>query len=148
MRRRSCIVSHHSGERTVFGRKVFSDALLADGHVQNIGCVRSLSRCNIQHTLDERPHVHAIVRGYRWELAFQHFFEQAVHVLCAERWHQGTHFINDAPKRPNIRLKIIGLIAPYLGTCVIGCSSLCVKQSFFCNLAHVEVSKLSRPVTI
>ena len=76
------------------------------------------------------------------EFAFDDLLVKALHVVCAERRNQGTHLIKDAAERPDITLRVIGLITPYLWTCVIGCASLCVTQFLFDNLAYIEISKL------
>ena len=79
---------------------------------------------------------------YPREFAFDDLFIETLHIVGAERWNQSTHLIKYAAKRPNITLRVIRLVAPYLWTCVIRSASLSVTQSLFHNLTHIEISKL------
>lgn len=81
-------------------------------------------------------------------LAFKYSFKKSIHVICSERRHELTHFINYTSKRPNVWFQIVWLIFPDLRWCVVGSSSLCVKQAFFGNFGYIKVSELRSTIFV
>jgi hypothetical protein len=71
---------------------------------------------------------------YPWELAFDYLFVKTLHVVCSERRHEGTHFVQDTAERPNITFGVVGHVSPNLRAGVVGRAGLCVTQSLFDDL--------------
>ena len=86
--------------------------------------------------------------GNRGVLSLEHSFEKTIHVISSERWDKCTHLVNHTAKRPNVRFQVIRLIFPHFRTCIIGSSSLGVKQSLFGNFRNVQVPELSGAVFV
>ena len=86
--------------------------------------------------------------GNGWELAFQDPFKEAIHVICTERRHKSAHLVRDTAQRPDVRLQVVGLVLPDLGTGVVGSSRLRVQQSLLGDFGYVEIAKLRRLVLV
>ena len=74
-------------------------------------------------------------------LAFDDFLVESLHVICSERRHQGTHFVENTAERPDITLRIIGLISPNFWTGIIRCTGLSVAESLFDDLGDIEIAQ-------
>jgi hypothetical protein len=59
--------------------------------------------------------------------AFKDALEETVHVISPKRRNKGTHLIDYTAQGPNVRLVVIGLVLPNLGTCIVRSSSLGVE---------------------
>jgi hypothetical protein len=82
------------------------------------------------------------VAGNRWVLTLEHTLEKPVHVIGAEGRDQSTHLVSYAAERPDIRLKVIGLILPDLRTGVVGGTSLGVEEAFLGHLRDIQITQL------
>jgi len=88
------------------------------------------------------------VLGDTWVDSFNHFLEEACHIVCSERWLIGNRFVQNAPQRPNIALSIIRLILPHLRRGIVGRARLRVQETLLGNFADVHVSKFSSAVSV
>ena len=118
-------------------------------HLHQIRARWSSGSCHIQHCLYHIVQVFAVVFRQLLILAFQDTLEQALHVICLKRWLERDHFINNAPKGPDIALEIVWLVAPHLRTGVVGSARLRVVQSTLIGqLGYVHVTKFASPVFV
>ena len=69
---------------------------------------------------------------------FENFFD----CVPPKRRHAANHLVKNAAKRPDITLAVVRLVAPNLWTSIIRRSSLSVAQTFFNDLADVEITQL------
>ena len=76
------------------------------------------------------------------KLSLDDLFVEALHVVCTEGRHQGAHLVQDAAKRPNVALAVVGLVAPHLGTRVVWSACLRVAQALLDNFRDVKIAKL------
>ena len=73
--------------------------------------------------------------------AFDYLFVKALHIICSEGRHKCTHLVQDATKRPDVALRIVGHITPNLRACIVGCASLSVAEAFLDNFRNVKISE-------
>lgn len=97
----------------------------------------------MKHKLDDSCHFLAEVVRNSGELSFDDLFIKALHVICSERRHQGTHFVEDTTEGPNITLAIVGLVAPYLWAGIIRSARLRIAEALLDNFRDIEVTKCS-----
>ena len=76
------------------------------------------------------------------KLSLDDLFVEALHVVGAEGRHQGAHLVQDAAKRPNVALAVVGLVAPHLWTRVVRSACLRVTQALLHNFRDVKIAKL------
>jgi len=76
-----------------------------------------------------------------WVYTFENLLVQACHIIGTKRRSESNGFKEDAPKGPNVRLRIIWLITPYLRTSVVRRPGLGVEKPFFGNFRHIHVPK-------
>jgi hypothetical protein len=81
-------------------------------------------------------------------LPLDDLFVKALHVVCPEWRNEGTHFVEDAPQRPDIALGVIWHVSPNLGACVIRCSCLCVTEAFLHNFRNIQIAKFRLHIPI
>lgn len=87
--------------------------------------------------------------GNRFIISSLHILIKIIEILPIKRRFRTAHLIDNTPKWPNIRLRSIGLISPYLRTSIKRSSSLCFYQSLLAiiNLGHIEITKLVHSIT-
>jgi hypothetical protein len=106
---------HYRHGAAVLICEVFAVPFHHNRHFENLIRVWSVLGRYLKQRFYELAHVHRVVTWNRRVLAFEHSFEETVHIVCAEGWHQLAHFIDNTAKRPNVRLQVIRLIFPNLG---------------------------------
>lgn len=109
------LLLHHGHGAAVLPCKVFAVPFHHNRHFEDLIRVGSILRRYLKQSFNELAHVHRVVTWDRRVLTFEHSFEETVHIVCAEGRHQLAHFIDNAAKRPNVRLQVIRLIFPDLG---------------------------------
>lgn len=95
-----------------------------DLEVENLFAARSLVWVYLKKKFNQVVQIAGVVVWNFFVGTREHRFEQLVHCLRAERRIKGRHLVDDAAKRPNIALVVVGLIFPDLGTRVVGRPSL------------------------
>jgi len=89
-----------------------------------------------------------LLRNHR-VVALQHLPEQSVHVVRLEGRLETDHFVENASERPQVRLVVVGLVAPDLGTCVVRSARLGVVQTLLIgHLRNVQVAQLGCAVLV
>lgn len=81
------------------------------------------------------------IRNLRY-VSLEHQLGQGLHVLRLERKLQSNEMIQDDPKRPDVRLRIIRLVSPYFGRCEVWSSCLGIEQPIDAFLRYIEVANL------
>jgi hypothetical protein len=80
------------------------------------------------------------MRGNVLVLPLEHLLVQATLVLGRKGWLQRAHLVDDLAQRPNVRLYVVGLILPHLGTGVVRRARLGVKESLLGHLRYIQVA--------
>ena len=124
------------------GREELFGQGLHDGEVEDLVAGRTVARRNLQHELDDSCHLLAEVVGNAREFALDDLLVEALHVVRSERRDQGTHLVENAAEGPDVTFAVVGLVAPNLGTCVVGRTRLRIAQAFFDDLTDIKISQL------
>ena len=59
-----------------------------------------------------------------------------------------THFVGYAAERPNIGLKVVGLVLPDFGAGVVGRARLRVQEAPLGDFGDVQIAELGRSVLV
>jgi hypothetical protein len=128
--------------------KYFLTNFLDCRHFQNLRTTRPQLRLHHNHCFDHIIELGTKVLGDAWVDSFNHFLEEACHIVRSERWLIGDRFVQNAPQRPNIALSIIRLILPHLRRGIVGRARLRVQETLLGNFADVHVAKFSSAVSV
>ena len=118
------------------------------GHFKNCFTTWTHLWSYLNHDFDNLVH---FGRKYAWYLrvdALEHLFVYALHVFSSKWRLESNCLIKNTSKWPDVRLVVVRLISPHLRTCVIGSSSLCVKQAFLGDLTDIHISKLGYAILV
>jgi len=107
------------------------------GHCQNLRAGRSVGRVDLQKRLNHINKILRVTCGDRGVLPLNDFVIQALHVSRSKGRVKRAQLIEDAAHAPYVALVIIGFVLPHLGTSIVWCSSLSVKESPLCHLGNI-----------
>lgn len=97
------IVQHNGHGTAVFFQEVLAVPLDHKWQLQDLLSVGASLGVHQKQSLDQLAHVHRVVGWDRRVLALQNSFEETVHIVGTEGWHQRAHLVDDTTEGPNVR---------------------------------------------
>ena len=125
-------------------------ALLDQGHVQNGVDRGALARVLLQ------AHLHDVFEGpgvafWEWRiLVIAYLFPQLRQIATVPRCAQCEHFVEKSAQRPNVTLRIVGLLFEHLGRQIKGCANnrTCLVPSSAEHSGDSKVAKFTHTPSI
>ena len=114
--------------------------------MKNLFARRSLSWIYLEHCFENSAEIVGVVRGYFRIDAFEYSIIETLHIFGGKWWIEGNELVEDAPKRPNVRLIVIRLILPNLWTSIIRCTGLRLKNTSLCHFRYIKISQFDHAV--
>lgn len=102
----------------------------------------------MKHQLDD---LLKLLRILLWQLRVrpaQHRVVKPLHAFGPKRWSQCAHLVDNAAKRPNVTLAVIGALLPDFGARVVGRTRLRVQHTVLGLLAYVQVTELQGAILV
>ena len=106
-------------------------------HGQDLRAGRSVRRVDLQKRLNHINKILRVTCGDRRILPLNDLVIQALHIGRPKGRVERAQLIEDAAHAPDIALVIIGFVLPDLGTRVVRCASLSVKEPPLCHLGNI-----------
>ena len=103
-------------------RQQLGDPIWQEGLLQDLAHTWPLLRLFDQHLSNDTLQVFRVRRRNGWVVAAEDLEYETLHRVCVEGVPQRNHLIQDAAKRPNIWLLVVGLLLADLGWQIVWCS--------------------------